>query len=82
MKKFNESLKEENPKYKYRRSKNSQRNWRNREAARKYEKTWDKRFRNCCCVLNMKNPREVRVDKFVLSSNFNTDFPTFLELLC
>ncbi|KAH9404741.1 hypothetical protein TYRP_000572 [Tyrophagus putrescentiae] len=58
MKKFNESLKEENPKYKYRRSKNSQRNWRNREAARKYEKTWDKRFRNCCCVLNMKNPRE------------------------
>ena len=58
MKKFQDSLKDKNPKYKYRRSKGSQRNWRHREALREYEKSWDNRCRKFCCIINLKNPRE------------------------
>lgn len=58
MKKFQDSLKDKNSKYKYRRSRNSQRNWRHREAIREYEKTWDNRCRKFCCIINLKSPRE------------------------
>ena len=59
MKKFQDSLKDKNPKYNYRRSKGSNRNWRHREAIREYEKTWNSRCRKFCCLLCVKNPREV-----------------------
>lgn len=50
---FHESLKD--PKIKYKRSKNSARNWRQREAMREYERSWDNRCRAFCCFLTLKD---------------------------
>ncbi|KAI7697578.1 Sn1-specific diacylglycerol lipase alpha [Sarcoptes scabiei] len=50
MKRFQESLNNPNSKHKYRRSNSFHRNWRHREALRKYEKSWINRCRMCCCI--------------------------------
>ncbi|CAG2106899.1 unnamed protein product [Medioppia subpectinata] len=51
MKVYQNSLKEGQSKFRYRRSGNSQRNWRHRIAVREYQDSWDRRCRLLfCCV--------------------------------
>lgn len=77
MKRFQDSLKEDNSKYKYRRSAGSQRNWRHREAVRQYEKSWKNRFRKLCCIVQFKDRGDV---SFALINDYEA--PWFLFHYC
>ncbi|KAH7644150.1 sn1-specific diacylglycerol lipase alpha-like protein [Dermatophagoides farinae] len=65
MKRFQESLNNPNSKYKYRRSNSFHRNWRHREALRKYQQSWLNRCRWFCCVKDRRDNSFTEIAKLL-----------------
>lgn len=76
---FHESLKD--PKIKYKRSKNSARNWRQREAMREYERSWDNRCRTFCCFLTIKDGGRSSGKNFTEVAKLLSDFFRDLDVV-